>query len=284
MSTLNGNKIVTDFVQSLNERDGFKVNRTSISRNVFELSGSINCLLYVKAIAHFPYKWGVTANVVNELKRQTIPWIVVLLFESHEQGYLLSSPDVEYYILNIWPIGRDGDYKPAAAGSYLAKNRPFSRIDEFLAQLNSIIIKPFSIESALEEAKKEVERVTRLGIGESDVHKNLKNYVARYPNCIGLNKVLSVSIEYLFPSGDRVDIAIESVNNQWTVVEIEIEGLTQTLTGLFQAIKYKALQDAVLKSRNIQGSVEGILVAKSIPLEIRSLAKILDVKTFEVTL
>ncbi len=65
-------------------------------------------------------------------------------------------------------------------------------------------------------------------------------------------------------------------------MEIELQGLAQTLVGLFQSVKYKALQEAVLKSKNWQGSVDGALVAKSIPDEVKSLAGILGIRTFEV--
>ena len=276
--------IVNDFVEAVSKRGGFVITRKRISpktRNVFELTGKMNCLLYLHSIDHQPYRWGVTANVLERLRKQNKPWAVVLFYESHSTGYLLSSADVEYYTKNVWPLARDGDYKPAP-GSYLAKNIPFQLLDEFFAQLSTILAKPFSVETALGEAKKEAERMRKRGGGESDLHKQLKNYIADHPASIGLSGVLSVSTEYIFPTGDQVDVAFESSNNYWTVVEIELQGLAQTLVGLFQSVKYKALQDAVLRSKNLQGSVDGALVAKSIPQEVKSLAEILGIKTFEI--
>lgn len=281
MNTERGDKIVADFVQKVGTRPGVNVVRTPISRNVFEVTGSFNCFLYIKARAEYPLRWGVTANVLNRLKKHDKPWVVILLFVSSDSGYLLSSSDVEYYVSKVWALGADGDYKPAS-GSYLSKNTPFHSFDEFFNQLSSKFIKPFSIESAIENAKKEADRIYRRGEGESITHRQLKDYIANNPSSVGLKSVRAVSVEHQFPSGDKVDIAFESENNNWTVVEVEIEGLLQTLIGLFQSVKYRALQDAVLKSQNLQGSVVGMLVAKSIPSEIKSLAEVLNIKTFEI--
>lgn len=204
-----------------------------------------------------------------------------LLYLSENTGYLLSSADADHYTQNVWALGSDGDFKPST-GSYLANNQPFDSIDAFFSQLVAVVQKPFSIEVAIEEAKTEAERIRKRGGGESEAHKTLKRHVAENPMAIGLNGVISTFQEYAFPSGDQVDIAFESPSNHWTVVEIELQGLAQTLVGLFQSVKYKALQEAVLKSKKQEGSVDGVLVAKSIPDEVKSLAGILGIRTFEV--
>ncbi|MFZ3090050.1 MAG: hypothetical protein WA240_05425 [Nitrospirota bacterium] len=284
MNTERGNKIVTNFVQRVGKIPGLKILRiAAISKNVFEVSGSHNCFLYIKARAEYPLRWGVTANVLHRLKQHSKPWFVILLFESSDKGYILSASDVECYITNVWALGRDGDYKPAT-GRYLSKNIPFHSFDELFSQLSSEINKPFSIGAAIEKAKSEAVSIYKRGGGESITHKQLKNYVANNPSSIGLKSVMAVSVEHLFPSGDKVDIAFELENSNWTVVEIEIEGLLQTLIGLFQSVKYRALQEAVIKSQNIHGNVVGMLVAKSIPSEIKSLADVLSIKTVEITI
>ena len=112
----------------------FSVTRTSISRQVFEMTGSKNCLLYVKSRSAHPFKWGVTANVIDRLKNQDLPWFVILLFLSYETGYLLSSNDVKYYIKGVWPLAADGDYKPAE-GTYLSKSNPFNSVKRCIDQL-----------------------------------------------------------------------------------------------------------------------------------------------------
>lgn len=133
-TTFKGTRIVSDFIKSINQMTNLSVSRTSISKQVFEIHGLKNCLVYVKSRSDYPLKWGVTANVVSRLNNQTRPWFVILLFLSHETGYLLDSNDVDYYIRNVWPLGSDGDYKPAE-GAYLDRNRPFSSVENCINQL-----------------------------------------------------------------------------------------------------------------------------------------------------
>ena len=130
----NGIKIVSEFIQNITQISNVTATRTPISKNVFKIAGSKNCLLYVKSRSAYPLRWGVTANVIKRLTEQDIPWFVVLLFISHKIGYLLSSNDVAYYCKSVWPLGADGDYKPAE-GSYLSKNVPFSSILGCINQL-----------------------------------------------------------------------------------------------------------------------------------------------------
>lgn len=132
---MQGAQIVDSFIKFLRNSEGIAVERSFVSRNVFNVTGRINVLLYVKGRAESPYRWGVTANVVRRLQQQEIKWFVVLLFESESTGYLLSSKDVMKYIRKTWPLAGDGDYKPAA-GSYLKQSYPFSSFDQFLSQLS----------------------------------------------------------------------------------------------------------------------------------------------------
>lgn len=103
------------------------------SRNIVKLSGSVDCLVYFKVRSAEPYRWGVTANRLRELKQSRKKWVVVLLFESAETGYFLESGDVDNY-MSIWPIASDGDYK-VEPGTYLQYNKPFHSFSEFLAEL-----------------------------------------------------------------------------------------------------------------------------------------------------
>ena len=135
-----GTEIVADFVSALRNRPGIKTVEPcgSISRNVFEVNGSACWLLYLKGRGEEPYRWGVTDNVIKRLKQQSQNWFVVLLYESQNTGYLLPFKDVINYIQkNIWPLGNDGDYKPAAPGNYLSQNTPFKTSDEFFRLLRA---------------------------------------------------------------------------------------------------------------------------------------------------
>jgi len=209
---------------------------------------------------------------------------VILIHDSKNTGYVISSKDYYERIAKLWPFHQKQKSYKITEKKSLAGIPRFSSINQLLDLLQEQLAKPFNIEMAFEEAKKEVERIRRGGLGESDSHKELKNFVANHPATVGLQDALSVLVEHPFPSGDKVDVAFEMPNNNWTVVEVELQGLPQTLIGLFQAVKYKALQDAVLRSKNLQGSVEGILVAKSIPTEIKSLAETLAIRTFEIVI
>lgn len=131
MNTAKGTDLVKGFIAALNGRTGAKVVWTSISQNVFEYTGHRSLLLYVKGRAEQPLRWGVTANVIQRLQSQAKPWAVVLLFESHDRGYFLTQNDVEGYIRNVWPLAKDGDYKPAT-GSYLSGKQPLYSIDGFM--------------------------------------------------------------------------------------------------------------------------------------------------------
>ena len=133
-STNKGTQIVSGFFHSIDHQAEFSVISTKISRQVFKIEGSKSGLIYVKSRSAEPFKWGVTANVISRLNNQDLPWFVILLFLSHETGYLLSSNDVDYYIKDVWPLAADGDYKPAV-GSYLHRNNPFNSVKECLDQL-----------------------------------------------------------------------------------------------------------------------------------------------------
>jgi len=133
-TTFNGSQIISNFRESIQGEYGKKLKLTSISKQVFELEDERNCLLYVKARSANPKKWGVTKNVIDRLKNQNSPWFVILLFLSHENGYLLSMDDVSFYIKSVWPLGTDGDYKPSE-GSYLSRNRPFNSLSSLIEEL-----------------------------------------------------------------------------------------------------------------------------------------------------
>ena len=133
-TTFKGTRIVSDFIKSINQMNNLSATRTSISKQVFEINDLKNCLIYVKSRSDYPLKWGVTANVIGRLNNQNLPWFVILLFLSHKTGYLLDSNDVDYYIRNVWPLGSDGDYKPAE-GTYLDRNMPFSSVENCINQL-----------------------------------------------------------------------------------------------------------------------------------------------------
>ncbi len=150
-----GSQLVREFIDAISTRANFSVQRFPLSRtkNVYYFTNGMSALLYLHGRGEPPYKWGVTKNVIQQLKEQEKPWAIVLLYDSIETGYLLSENDVEYYIeKNVWPLARDGDYKPAI-GSYLSRNTPFKSFNEFinlskqLLEVDSFLIPPNKVTS-----------------------------------------------------------------------------------------------------------------------------------------
>lgn len=140
---MNANQIRGEFISLLRqagEKNGFRCQfwyhgTRRRGRNIIELSGSISCLIYFHVRSEKPYRWGVTANRINELNQSGRKWFLVLLYESPNTGYLITAEDVNHY-LSIWPLGNDGDYK-VGPDSYLRFNRPFPSFFEFLNSLLS---------------------------------------------------------------------------------------------------------------------------------------------------
>lgn len=85
-------------------------------------------------------------------------------------------------------------------------------------------------------------RTHDIGVESSD-HRELKEWIADNPEAIGLYDVQDRKIEYVFPSGDRVDIIFELKNDRFAVVEIET---SDALPGCYQALKYRTLKCAEL--------------------------------------
>lgn len=113
--------------------------RTRKGYNIVELDGALNCLLYFKIRSRKPYRWGVTKSRIEELQASGKKWFIILLFETPNNGYLLTSKDVERYIIEgLWPMGRDqknkNEYK-INTGKPLQKNNPFNTSEDFINSL-----------------------------------------------------------------------------------------------------------------------------------------------------
>lgn len=285
---MNGNQLVKKFIDELSKVQNINITPSNISRmrKVFQLSGRINSIIYIKSIAKYPYYWGITKNTVDKIIEQNIPWSIILLFKTQQTGFFISSN--EYFDRvnkSLWPF-HQGDYK-ITEGKSLVGLPKFSTIDELvnllLNQSSELLIDDL-IQKAIQET--EVNRIIfkNTKSGESISHKNLKEYVASQPELLGLPKDSLSFIEYPFPSGDKVDVAFNFNDNKWIVVEIELEGEIQNFIGLFQVIKYQALLQAVLKTQKLKGEVAGYLIANSIPEKIKNLANILNIKTKEISI
>ena len=138
--------IQKEFILSLEEigkEKDFRCQRYESKRrwtkNIIELNGSLNCLLYFKIRSEEPYRWGVTKSRIEELQASGKKWFIVLLFETPNNGYLLTSKDVERYINEgLWPMGRDeknkNEYK-ISKGKPLKNKHPFNTSEDFINSL-----------------------------------------------------------------------------------------------------------------------------------------------------
>lgn len=102
--------------------------------------------------------------------------------------------------------------------------------------------------------------------GEGIEHKRLKEWIARNPEKIGLADVKRTEIEHTFISGDAADIVFELDRNRYAVVEIET---IDSYMGSYQVLKYKVLKCAELGMDIKCPEVEAIVVAWSIPQQVR---------------
>lgn len=108
------------------------------TNNILELFGIISCLLYFKIRSEAPYRWGVTDNRIEELKASRTKWFVVLLYETPDNGYLLTPSDVRRYVKeNLWPLGRGNNKNEYKIGptKTLQHNKPFHTFRDFIKSL-----------------------------------------------------------------------------------------------------------------------------------------------------
>ena len=280
-----GDELVKELVKKLSVIPGLSVHSSDISKKgkVYLLDKKFKGYIYIKAIADDPHRWGITKNIVNNLENKQIPWCIILLHDSEDTGYVISSQEYRERVAErLWPFAQ-GDYK-ITEGKSLKDIPKFSSMKELQQLFDSLFHEATKIDSIIENATQRAEWLRTKPAGESESHKKLKEYIRDNPSLVGIESFELSHLEYTLPSGDRVDVAFRVANNHWAVVEIELEGLNETIVGLFQAVKYRALQDAVLRVKNVQGTVEGILVARSILPQVKVLADILQIKTFEVTI
>lgn len=98
------------------------------------------------------------------------------------------------------------------------------------------------------------------GGGESQQHKDFKNYLANHPTLFDLSSDLIGVTEYELPSLDKIDVRFES---KLDIVGVEAKSIISDsgdiLRGLFQCVKYKALIEAEQKVNDLIPSCRVVL-------------------------
>lgn len=195
--------------------------------------------------------------------------IATWLYRNHEFKITDDSTSIKKRFINDFRITKE-ELQELFDDDFDKSEDIFTNSTELLIQETIQYSEPFRLQ------------IANLNGGESAAHLELKAYVAEHPELIGLPKSSIAYVEYPFPTGDRVDVAFQVNDNRWAVVEIELEGAIQNLIGLFQVVKYRALQLAVFKSKGIDIDVEGYLVARSIPAEVTNFANTLEIEAIEI--
>ncbi len=99
------------------------------------------------------------------------------------------------------------------------------------------------------------------GAGEGTEHKDLKEFIYNNPETLGLENVSSAQMEYILPSGDRLDVYFELKDGGKVAVEVKssISDDSDIIRGIFQCVKYEAVIKAL-------SSVETGSIPKVIPI------------------
>ena len=137
---MNGNQLVRELKKELSKSQDFSVTQSIISKRgkVFQLHGKVNAFIYVHAIASRRHYWGITKNTVDKIQTQRNPWCVILLYESKNTGYVISSAEYHKRIKEgLWPYTQ-GDHK-ISEGKSLSGIPNFSTVDELVGLLSGVL-------------------------------------------------------------------------------------------------------------------------------------------------
>ena len=120
----------------------------------------------------------------------------------------------------------------------LAKIYTFQYWDWVLEEFN---LKPIEV-----DIEKEVKKAkSKRGSGESEDHKNFKDFISKNPSIIGLKSDLKSEIEYCLPSADKIDVLFrDKLQKIGVEVKSIISDEADILRGIFQCVKYKHLIEA----------------------------------------
>lgn len=124
----------------------------------------------------------------------------------------------------------------------------------------------------------------RRGKGESEQHKQFKEYVSRNPQILKLPKRIGPGLtEYPLPSGDIVDVLFMG-QTDWVAAETKsrVSDTADIYRGLYQCIKYRAVIEAYQSELGNSPSCRAVLVVEGeFPKELIELKNILGVQVVD---
>lgn len=164
--------------------------------------------------------------------------------------------------------------KQALIDGYLARIYAFERWDEVLSALGLSPIPRTTVSTtALEQAGQ------HYGGGESERHKELKEWVAANPTALGVPGSYRAITEYRLPSGDSIDVLFKG-RRHWIGVEVKtsLSSDADVVRGLFQCVKYGAVAEAWQAVSGINADFSTILALESpLPVNLVSLKNALGI-------
>lgn len=127
--------------------------------------------------------------------------------------------------------------------------------------LNELGLLPSKLEFAKKFRPEILKRKNKYGSGgESQQHKDFKEYLAKHPEIFGLKSDLVGETEYELPSMDSIDVLFQTKGDKIGIeAKSIISDTTDILRGLFQCVKYKALIEAEQKVNDLIPSCRVVL-------------------------
>lgn len=119
------------------------------------------------------------------------------------------------------------------------------------------------------------------GGGEGEIHQALKAKIANNPHLCGPGLTL-VQPESQFPSGDKVDVLLQNATGSPVSVEVKPGIQPGEYGGVWQAVKYKHL--LAVEQGVPCAQIRSILVAPSVPDDVRSKCLLLGIDYVEIAL
>lgn len=122
------------------------------------------------------------------------------------------------------------------------------------------------------------------GGGEGKDHKALKEYVRHHPELVRLGKRAGTGEgEKWLPSGDRLDVFFDA-GGEWVAVEVKSARSDEVdiVRGLFQCVKYDAVLNAMLVTKQRDTMVRAVLVlGDRLPPSLLTMKHMLGVEVIE---